>query len=67
MGERFKPVGLSNQAEAGLYRPRNSIENDLVNELVKGLKGRFGTNVKRFDSDQTCVPGPGTYYTEDWK
>lgn len=46
--ERFKPVETSYGAELGLYHPRNSIENDLINELVKGFKGRFGTNVERF-------------------
>ncbi len=63
--KRFKPAESSYKAELGLYHPRNSMENDLINELVKGLKGRFGTNVERFESNQTFVPGPGAYNTDE--
>jgi hypothetical protein len=58
---RFKPKDPEHSAEPASYKPRVSMENDLINRLVKGFKGRFGTNVERFGEKPPEIPGPGAY------
>lgn len=63
MDNRFEKPLLQENPGPGQYNPKTNLEDQMIDKLQKGYKGKFGYQEGRFiqNIEEEDLPGPGTY------